>query len=80
MTRSNVTPHPADDERADETERARAEIERLAQEQSVRPFDPDEWLAEPGPDQPPDEVRREVDEFLLMLREARRTPSRRGVD
>lgn len=80
MSQRNVTPHPADDERARETAHARAELERLAEEQGVRPFDPNEWLAESGPDQSPEEVSREVDEFLGILRESRQTPSRRGVD
>lgn len=80
MSRRNVTPHPAEDERESETARVRAEIERLAEEQGVGPFDPDEWLAESEPDQPPEEVRREVDEFLGMLREWRGTPSRRDLD
>ena len=78
MSQRNVTSHPADDERESEMARARAEFERLAEEQGVRPFDFDEWLAETEPDQPPEEIRREVDEFLVMLREWRHTPSRRA--
>ena len=80
MIQSNLTPHPAEDKRADETARARAEFERRAEKQGVRPFDPGEWLAEPETNQSPEEVRREVDEFLVMLREWRHTPSRRGAD
>jgi hypothetical protein len=79
MSQRNVTPHPTEDERERETTRARAEIERLAAEQGVKPFDPDEWRAEAEASQSPEEVRREVDEFLVMLREWRQTPSRRGA-
>lgn len=47
---------------------ALAALERRAARQGVRPLSFDELLGEPDPDQSPEEVRREVNEFLVMLR------------
>ena len=38
MSRRKVTPHPAEDGRAEETARARAELERAAEAGGVTPF------------------------------------------
>ena len=62
-----------------ETAEARADLERRADAQGVKPFDAEEWRAELETDQTPEEIRQEVDEFLGMLREWRDTPSRRSV-
>ena len=78
MSRPNITSQEAE-ERARETAQARADLERRAAEQGVRPFDAGEWLGELETDQTPEEVRREVDEFLHMVREARDTPSTRSI-
>jgi hypothetical protein len=70
------TYEPIDDaERARETAEARADMERRAEAEGVRPFDADEWRADLETDQTPDETRREVDDFLSMLREWRDTPA-----
>lgn len=62
-----------------ETAEARADLERRADAQGVRPFDADEWRAEFETDQTPEEIRQEVDEFLSMLREWRDTTTRRSI-
>jgi hypothetical protein len=68
-----------DTERERETAEARADLQRRADAQGVKPFDADEWHAELETKQAPEEVRQEVDEFLGMLREWRDTPSNRSV-
>ena len=68
-----------DQERAREAAEARAALERRAAELGVTPFDSDEWLADSETEQPAEEVTREVDEFLNMLREWRHTPSVRDA-
>jgi hypothetical protein len=80
MSRSpNITSSIDAAERARETADARADLQRRADAQGVKPFDADEWRAELEINQTPEEVRQEVDEFLSMLREWRDTPSRRSV-
>lgn len=75
---TNLTPR-GDEERARAAAEARAALERRAAELGVHPFDADEWLSEPEPDQTPEEVRREVDDFLGIVRELRDTTSKRGL-
>lgn len=76
---TNVTSSEDAAEATREIEEARADLERRADAQGVKPFDADEWRAEVETDQTPEEIRKEVDEFLGMLREWRDTPSRRSV-
>ncbi|HEV2762011.1 MAG TPA: hypothetical protein VGV38_03370 [Pyrinomonadaceae bacterium] len=64
---------------AREAAEARAALERRAAELGVKPFDADEWLGGTGDDQTPDEVTREVDEFLSLVRELRDTPPTRSA-
>lgn len=78
MTKINAK-RPADVARERETAEARARLERRAAEQGVTPFDADEWRAELEVDQSPEDIRREVDDFLTMLREWRDTPSLRSI-
>lgn len=78
MTKVN-TRRPADAGRERETAEARARLERRAAEQGVAPFDAGEWRAELEIDQTPEDIRREVDDFLTMLREWRDTPSLRSI-
>ncbi|MDQ3803373.1 MAG: hypothetical protein M3416_05905 [Acidobacteriota bacterium] len=75
---TDLTPR-SERERAREVAEARADLERRAAELGVRPFDGDEWLAESETDQTAEEITREVDEFLSMVREWRHTPSNRGT-
>jgi hypothetical protein len=77
MTRPNTT--DLDAERAREAAEARAALERRATEQGVKPFDPVEWQAEPAPDVTPEETRREVDEFLHLVRDTRALLSPRSA-
>jgi hypothetical protein len=79
MSQNKITSHSAEEERARETAQARADLERLAEAQGVKPFDFDEWRAESETDQSQEETRQEVDEFLRMLREWRDTPSHRSM-
>jgi hypothetical protein len=65
-------------ERERETAEARAELLRRAEAEGVKPFDADEWLAERETDQTPEEIRREVDEFLALRREAREAERAQG--
>lgn len=67
------------DDRAREAATARADLERRAAEQGIRPFDAADWLAEPQTEQQREEVTREVDDFLGLLREWRDTPSHRSA-
>lgn len=76
---SNIDSSVDDAARERETAEARARLQHRADAQGVKPFNADEWCAESGADQPPEEVRQEVDEFLNMLREWRETPSARSV-
>lgn len=78
MTKVN-TKAAADAARARETAEARARLDRRAAEQGIPPFDADEWRAELEIDQSPEDIRREVDDFLTMLREWRDTPSLRSI-
>lgn len=78
MTKINAK-RTADIARERETAEARARLERRAAEQGVTPFDADEWRAELEVDQSPEDIRREVDDFLTMLREWRDTPSLRSI-
>jgi hypothetical protein len=78
MSRPNITSRDTE-ERARETAQARADLERRAAEQGIKPFDVDEWRAELETDQTPEEIRQEVDEFLTIVREARDTPSSRSI-
>jgi hypothetical protein len=76
MSRRNVTPHPTEDERAASSARARAEIERLAEAEGVRPFTSLKDFA--GPPELASDF--DVDEFLRAVREDRDRPSNRGVN
>jgi|GEM_PF-6731115 len=64
-----------DPERDRETAEARDRLLRAAGERGVRPFDHEEWRGESTRDQTPEEVTREVDDFLLLVREVRGEPS-----
>lgn len=75
MSRRKVTPHPAEDGRDDETARARAELERLAESEGVRPFTSLEEFAAP----PELAADFDVDEFLRAVREDRDLRSQRGA-
>ena len=59
---------------------ARADMQRRADEQGVKPFDPDQWLAQSGTLQSTGEISRDVDDFLALLREWREPPSVRRLD
>ena len=63
-----------------ETKEALAEMQRLAANQGVRPFEADKWLSDNTIDVNPDATRIEVDAFLEMLREWRDAPSQRSMD
>ncbi len=76
MTRPNII-LPSDTER--ETAQARAELQRRADAQGVKPFDANEWRAELETSQKPEEIAQEVDEFLSMLREWRDAPPTRSI-
>lgn len=86
MSQRNIKPDLAEEElrqveRERATAKARADLMRRAEAQGVKPFDPDEWRAELDSDnQPQEEIQREVDEFLKMMREWRDTPSNRSID
>lgn len=73
MSQRSVTPHPTDDER--ETARARAELERMAEAEGVRPFTSLEDFAGP----PELTADFDVDEFLRAVREDRARPSGSSV-
>ena len=77
MTRPNAT--DIDAERAREAAEARAALERRAAEQGVKPFDAAEWQAESALDETPEETRREIDEFLQLVRDTRALPSTRST-
>lgn len=79
MSKANITER-IDAEHERETAEARAELQRRADAQGIKPFDAGEWLADIETDQTPEEIRREVDDFLIMLREWRDTPSTRSID
>jgi predicted nucleic acid-binding protein len=79
MSQPNITSHSTEEERGRETAQARADLERRAAEQGIKPFDADEWLAGLETDQTPEEVRQEIDEFLHIVREVRDTPSSRSI-
>lgn len=76
MSRAKV---PMNAQRERETAEARTHLERRAAEQGIRPFDADEWRGELEIDQTPEEIRREVDDFLSMLRAWRNTPPARSI-
>lgn len=78
MSQSN-TKVPSDIERERETAKAYADLLRRAEAEGVKPFSFEEWKAEFETNQTPEEIRREVDEFLSMLREVRGTPSNRSI-
>ncbi len=75
---TDPTPRP-NQEREREAADARADLERRGAELGVKPFNDEEWLAESETGQTAEEIGREVDEFLSMVRELRHTPSGRGV-
>ena len=74
MSQPNVN-----DDRAREAAEARAALERRAAELGVGPFDAEDWLAESEGDQTPEEIGREVDEFLSIVRRLRDASSDRSV-
>jgi hypothetical protein len=65
-------------ERSREVARALAELERRAAEQGVRPFNAGDWLAGDDATEDPEEIRREVDDFLALRREGREVEAVRG--
>lgn len=73
MSQRNVTSHPAEEER--KTARARAELERMAEAEGVRPFSSLEDFAGP----PELTADFDVDEFLRAVREDRARPSGSSV-
>lgn len=75
---TNRTP-TNDLERAHESAEALAALERRAAEQGIRPFSADDWLSSGEEGSDPEEIKREVDDFLGMLREWRDTPSSRSL-
>jgi hypothetical protein len=79
MTQPNTT-QDIDAERALEVAAARADLQRRAEAQGIKPFDADEWGADLEPEQTPEEIRREVDDFLVLLRAARDTTTTRSID
>lgn len=74
MSQSNVTSHDQA-ERARETAEARADLERRATEQGVKPFTTLEDFA----GDPSLTADFDVDEFLRTVRETRDTPSNRSL-
>jgi len=75
MSRRNTTPRPADDGRGEETARARAELERTAEAEGVKPFTSlAEFAAAPGL-----AAGFDPDEFLRAVREDRDRPSSPGA-
>ncbi|HVF56043.1 MAG TPA: hypothetical protein VM934_07815 [Pyrinomonadaceae bacterium] len=74
MSQKTVIPHPTD-ERARETARARAELERLAEAEGVRPFTTLEDFSG-GPELTAD---FDVEQFLQTVREDRDRPSARII-
>jgi hypothetical protein len=75
---TDLTPR-GEEERARAAAEALARLERRAAETGVTPFDSAEWGAESDHGETPEEVRREVDEFLSLVRECRDTRSSRGL-
>jgi len=76
-----TTPNSTEKSRSEiEAQKALADVERLAAEQGIKPFDVNEWLKENSTDSSPEETRAEVDAFRAMLREWRDTPSQRSID
>jgi hypothetical protein len=76
-----INPNTTEKSRSEiETTKALGEMQRIAVEQGIKPFDVNEWLSEDSPDSNPEETRAEVDAFLAMLREWRDTPSQRNID
>ncbi len=69
-----------DTERAREMAQARADLLKRAATQGIKPFSFDEWLAEGEAEQSQEEIRREVDEFLRLVREVRDRTSNREPD
>jgi hypothetical protein len=61
-------------DREREAAEARAKLLSLAEAQGVRPLSFDDLLGEPEPRQAQEEIRREVDDFLALLREIRGGP------
>jgi hypothetical protein len=78
MTQPNTT-HDIDAERALEVAAARADLQRRAEAQGIKPFDADEWSVGLDAEQTPEEIRREVDDFLVLLRAARDTTTTRSI-
>jgi hypothetical protein len=77
MSKRKIT--QATRERERDIAAARAELMRLAEEQGVKPFNFDEALGEGSGGQTQEEIQREVDEFLKLLRETRDLPSTRSI-
>lgn len=77
MPTNNLSTDQAEKRAAEER---RAELQRRAEAQGIKPFDPDEWSPNVEISQTPEEIRREVDEFLALLCEWRDTPSTRSLD
>jgi hypothetical protein len=80
MSKRNIKRPTTTQERERETAEARAEVERLAAEQGIKPFNFDDALGEGSEGQTREEIQREVDDFLNLLRETRKMPSRRSLE
>lgn len=76
MSQQNTKPQNST-ERERQIAEARADLLRRAEEQGVRPLRFDEML---GDQTGADPEKENVDEFLAMIREGRRTPSRRRIE
>lgn len=79
MSQSN-TKVPSDIERERETAQALADLLDRARAQGVAPFDFDAAFGEAAEGQSQEEIQREVDEFLRMMREMRDVPSTRSFE
>ena len=80
MAHQNIQQPPLTPEREREIAEARAELERLAEEQGVKPFDFDAAFGEASEGQSQEEIQQEVDEFLRVVRETRDMPSTRSIE
>ena len=80
MSKRNIKQPSVTPEREREIAEARAELERLAKEQGVKPLNFDEALGEGSDGQTQEEIQREVDEFLKLVRKTRDMPSRRFIE
>jgi hypothetical protein len=76
MSKRNIKQSATAQEREQEAAEARAELERQAAEQGIKPATCFEDLLGPETGQTQEEIQAEVDDFLRMLREWRSEPVR----